>query len=225
MSGLSQGNRMSSSDIAYDELKRKIIELEYAPEMQLVEEQLSVELKVSRTPLRQALYRLTLEGLLIKQSNGRIHVAPITIGEVEEVYKVREVIEGLLANEATINMTDEKLQKLDDLLVLMKLSANQNRNEHTVMYGSQFHAVLYSLSTNQTAKRFIDQLNGQIERYRRISGYKNPTYSPIVPVQEHEEILRLIREGAAEKVEVEMRLHIQRSFKIAKETLELYLKS
>lgn len=225
MSGLSQGTRKSSSDIAYDELKRNIIELEYAPEMQLVEEQLSADLEVSRTPLRQALYRLTLEGLLIKQSNGRIHVTPITIQEVEEVYKVREVIEGLLAKEATINMTDEKLQKLDDLLVLMKLAADQNRNEHTVMYGSEFHAVLYSLSTNQTAKRFMVQLNGQIERYRRISGYKNPTYSPQVPVQEHEEILKLIREGAAEKVENEMRLHIRRSFEIAKETVELYLKS
>lgn len=223
MSGLSQGTRMSSSDIAYNELKRKIIELEYAPELQLVEEQLSTELQVSRTPLRQALYRLTLEGLLIKQSNGRIHVAPITIREVEEVYHVREVIEGLLAKEATINMTVEKLQELDDLLVLMKLSADQHRNEHTVMYGSQFHAVLYSLSTNQTAKRFMEQLNGQIERYRRIGGYKNPTYSPTVPVQEHEEILRLIREGAVEKVELEMRKHIQRSFEIAKETLELYL--
>lgn len=225
MSSLSQGTRLSSSDIAYHELKRKIIELEYAPELHLVEEQLSAELEVSRTPLRQALYRLMLEGLLIKQSNGRIHVAPITIQEVEEVYKVREVMEGLLAKEATINMTAEKLQKLDDLLVIMKLAADQNRNEHTVMYGSEFHAVLYSLSTNQTAKRFMVQLNGQIERYRRISGYKNPTYSPLVPVQEHEKILSLIRDGAAEKVEIEMRLHIRRSFDIAKETIELYLKS
>ena len=220
MSGVPNTKRMSSSDIAYNELKRKIIELQYEPERQLVEEELSTELNVSRTPLRQALYRLELEGLIIKQSNGRMHVAPITLEEAEEVYKVREVIEGLLAREATNNMTNEKLHQLEDILVLMKLAAEQHRIEHTVMYGSEFHSVFYALSSNQTAKRLMEQLNGQIERYRRIGGYKNPEYSPIVPVQEHEEILRLIREGDANKVEVEMRRHIIRNLAVAKETLD-----
>lgn len=221
MNGLSEGNRMSSSEIAYYDLKRKIIELQYVPKQQLIEEQLSKELKVSRTPLREALYRLTLEGLLIKKSNGRIHVAPITLKEVEDVYQVREVMEGLIAKEATINMTVEKLQVLEDLLVLMKLSAEQNRNEHTVIYGGQFHDVLYSLSTNQTAKRFMAQLNGQIERYRRISGLKNPRNIHTFPVQEHRELLDLIRQGNPGKVEKEMRKHINRSKEIAKKTLDL----
>lgn len=223
MSGKTRNSRKSSSDLAYEEVKRKIIELAYPPGMQLVEEQLSSELEVSRTPLRQALYRLTLENLLIKQPNGRMRVAPITLGEVEEVYKVREVLEGLLVNEATINMTGEKLQELDDLLVLMKLAAEQKRPEHTVAYGSQFHAVLHSLSTNTTAKRFMEQLDNQIERYRRIGGYINPTYRPMIPVQEHEEILDYIHQGDALKVEEAMRRHIHRSFVIAKETVELYL--
>lgn len=195
--------------------------MDYEPDAQLREEQLAEEIEVSRTPLRQALYRLTLEGLIVKKPNGRIYVAPITLKEVEETYKVREVMEGLLAKEATINMTDEKLQELEDLLHLMKLSAEQNRNEHTVRYGRQFHNVLYSLSTNELAKRFVGQLNAQIERYRRISSYKNPAYIHTVPVQEHKEILRLIKEGDPEKVEVEMRRHIKRSLEIAKKTLEL----
>jgi DNA-binding GntR family transcriptional regulator len=103
----------------------------------------------------------------------------------------------------------------------MKLSTGQNRNELTVMYGRKFHTVLYSLSTNQTAKRFIEQLNAQIERYRTISSYKNPAFINTVPVQEHKEILNLIREGKPEKVETEMRKHIKRSLEIAKKTLEL----
>lgn len=223
MSEQSQSGRQSSSDIAYTQLKRKIIELEYEPKQHLVEEQLSTELDVSRTPLRQALYRLTLEGLLIKQPNGRMHVAPMTLSEVEEVYKVREVLEGLLAKEATINMTSEKLQELEDLLVLMKLSAEQNRNVHIVRYGSQFHQILYSLSTNHTAKRFMDQINFQIERYRRIGVNKNPSYSPENPIQEHEEILALIGKGLAEEVEVAMKNHISGRFEITKETVKKYL--
>ncbi|MHA6261064.1 GntR family transcriptional regulator [Sporosarcina sp. CAU 1771] len=224
MSDYPTAKRLSASDIAYNELKQKIIEMHYEPERQLIEEELSTELSVSRTPLRQALYRLELEGLIIKQANGRMHVAPITLTEAEELYKVREVIEGLLVREATLLMTEEKRQQLEDILHLMKRSAEQNRIEHTVKYGSEFHAVLYSISTNQTAKRILEQLNGQIERYRRIGGYKNPDYSPIVPVKEHMEIFQLIQEGDAEKVENEMRKHIVRNLQIAKETLNLYLK-
>ncbi|MFD1926788.1 GntR family transcriptional regulator [Sporosarcina siberiensis] len=217
--------RKSSADIAYDAVRIKIIELEYAPEKQLVEEELSAQLNVSRTPLRQALYRLELEGLIIKQANGRMHVAPITLVEAEEVYKVREVIEGLLAREATLNMTDEKLHQLEDVLVLMKLAAEQGRIEHTIMYGSEFHSKLYALSSNQTAKRLMEQLDGQIERYRRISGYKNPEYSPILPVHEHEEIMKYIRERNADMVEEEMRKHIMRNLTVAKETLLLSLEN
>lgn len=215
--------RKSTSDIAYHEVKQKIIKLEYEPDSILVEEELSTNLSVSRTPLRQALYRLELEGLIIKQANGRMRVAPISLEEIEEIYKAREVLEGLMAREATLNMNVETMQKLEDLLVLMKLAAEQNRIEHTVAYGSEFHAVLYSLSNNHTVKRLMEQLDGQIERYRRLSGYMNPQYSPLVPVQEHERIFELVKEGNAVKVEEEMRQHIVRNLAIAKETLLQHL--
>ncbi|MEK3936025.1 GntR family transcriptional regulator [Sporosarcina sp. FSL W7-1349] len=222
MSSSSQVNRMSTSDIAYEEIKKKIIEMQYDPQQHLIEEQLSEDLSVSRTPLRQALYRLILEGLLVKQSNGRIHVAPISLSEMEEIYRVREVLEGLLSKEAALNMTEPKLKELEDIIVLMKLSAEQQRNEHLIMYGSQFHSVLYSLSTNQTAKRFMEQINTQVERYRRV-GLKSPSYSSAVSILEHEKIIKLIRENKPDEVETEMRLHISRRFQVAKETVEMYL--
>ncbi len=223
MTHLPKTKRQSASDIAYHEIKQKIIKLAYEPDRILIEEELSTTLSVSRTPLRQALYRLELEGLIIKQPNGRMHVAPITVEEIEEVYKAREVLEGLMAREATLNMNVEKLQKLEDLLVLMKFAAEQNRIEHTVSYGSEFHAVLYSLSKNRTVKRLMEQLDGQIERYRRLSGYMNPEYSPLAPVREHEKIFELVKEGDANEVEKEVRAHIIRNLAVAKDTLLQYL--
>lgn len=79
MESLSNQKRISTSDVAYYEIKKRIIELDYEPDAQLREEQLAEEIEVSRTPLRQALYRLTLEGLIVKKPNGRIYVAPITL--------------------------------------------------------------------------------------------------------------------------------------------------
>ncbi|MFC5604774.1 GntR family transcriptional regulator [Sporosarcina koreensis] len=223
MRKMTNDKRLSSSDIAYKEIKRRIIEWIFIPEQQLVEEELSTDLEVSRTPLRQALYRLELEGLIIKKPNGRMHVAPISLNEAEEVYKVREVLEGLLAREATEQMSEEVLQQLEDILHLMKLAADQGRNEHTVKYGSEFHALLYALSANETAKRFLLQVDSLIERYRRLGGYKNPAYVPAIPVQEHEAILELIRSGDGVGVENEMREHIKRNLEVTKDTLKLYL--
>lgn len=217
--------RLSASDVAYQELKRAITEWEYAPGMQLIEENLSKDLEVSRTPLRQALYRLELEGLIIRQPNGRIHVAPITVEEVEEIYKVREVLEGLLAREATPRVTDEHLRRLEDMLAMMRRAAEQHRNEDTVKYGSNFHQLLHELSGNQTARRFLDQLNSRIERYRRIGGYKNPGYEPMRPVEEHRRILEALSQGDPDQVETAMRQHVRHSLLIAVETMELYLKN
>jgi DNA-binding GntR family transcriptional regulator len=218
-------NRQSASEFAYHELRRKIIELEFSPGMHLSEETLSKDLEVSRTPLRQGLYRLELEGLVIKHPNGRLYVAPITVEEAKEVFLVREVLEGLLAREATKNVTTDQLQQLEDSLELMRRAAEQNRNQDTIKYGSTFHHILHSVSNNQTAKRFLDQLNSRIERYRRLGGYKNPSYIPLLPVQEHEQIFDLIKKGEASQVEEAMRSHIRRSLLSTVETLQLYLSS
>src|SRR5690625_4542360 len=96
--------RVSTIELVYQKLKKNIIELTYDPDQQLVEASLAEEYEVSRTPLRHALYRLELEGLLIKHPNGRITVAPMSIEESREIFLVREVMEGLIAREATINI-------------------------------------------------------------------------------------------------------------------------
>lgn len=225
MNKLPKMKRLSTGDIAYQEIKKKIITLAFEPDCILIEEELSAHLSVSRTPLRQALYRLELEGLIVKQSNGRMRVASITIEEIEEVYHTREVLEGLMAREATINIDEEGLQKLEDLLVLMKFAAEQNRIEHTVAHGSEFHAVLYSFSSNKTVKRLMQQLNGQIERYRRLSGYMNPQYSPLAPVKEHEKIFELVKKGNPYEVENEIRQHISRNLVVSKKTLIQHLEN
>lgn len=219
----SHSKRYSASDVAYFEVKRRITEWEFAPGEQLIEENLSGDLEVSRTPLRQALYRLELEGLILRQSNGRVYVAPITAEEVEEIFKLREVLEGLLAKEASAHITVEHLHRLEDALALMRRAAEQNRNNDTVKYGSDFHQILHDLSGNQTAKRFLEQLNSRIDRYRRIGGYKNPGYNPMRPVEEHEQIFQAIRKGDAADVENAMRAHIRGSLNVAKETVKLYL--
>lgn len=206
----------STIDIIYNKIKNKIIELVYSPEEQLLEVSLSKQLQVSRTPLRQALYRLELEGLLVKHANGRVSVAPMSIQESEEIFRVREVIEGLIARESTINIATSTefnsiIYRFEDIIYLMRRVAETGRQEEIVTYGSQFHNLLISFSDNETAKVMLEQINNRISRYRRIGVYKDPKYPSLLPVKEHERILDFIKLQDEITVEKIMRQHIRRS--------------
>lgn len=219
-------SRQTTSDTVYEYIKKKIIELEYEPDEHLVEESLTAELGVSRTPLRQALYRLELEGLLVKKSNGRIHVASISIKEAKEIFLVREVLEGLIAREATRNITDEAIyQRLEDTLFLMRNAAENNRQIDVVRYGSDFHHQLQKQSDNATAVLLLEQITNRISRYRRLGAYKDPNYSSLTPVLEHEKIFEHIRSKEEAKAEEAMRAHIQRSFESTVAALHIIFKS
>lgn len=214
--------RVKASDLIYTEIKKKIIEFEYEPNEHLSEESLSKTLEVSRTPLREALYRLEMERLVTKQSTGRIVVARLTFAEAEEIFRVREVLEGLIAREATVKMNQDQLDKLEETMSLMQAAADSNRNADTIRYGSDFHQLLYEPSQNATAISFLEQLRSRIERYRRIGGYKHPHYIAKLPVEEHRHIFDYVRKQDAEGAEQSMRKHIRRSLDTIKETLETY---
>lgn len=216
--------RQSAADFAYQELKRKIIELEYPPMLKLTEDRLSRTLEISRTPLRQALYRLEAERLIVKQANGRIYVAPVTAAEAEEIFKVREVLEGLIAREACIGLEEKALIRLEDVLEMEKKAAAHGRKTDFVHYGSEFHQLIRSASTNETAKRYLDELDTRAGRYRRISGYMNPDYHPMTAVEEHIRIFTCIQIRDEVNAEKAMRKHIRRSLESAKKTLAAYLR-
>ncbi len=215
---MSEVKRVSTIDYIYEKLNKGIIELTYEPNEHLVEANLANELKVSRTPLRQALYRLELEGLVIKNPNGRITVSPVSIQEAKEIFLVREVIEGLIAREATINIShsadcDSITNNLEDITFLMRKSAENNRYKSVVSYGSDFHGLIAKHSLNTTAVNMLEQLNNRISRYRRLGAYIDPEYPPIIPVTEHEAVLQHIVNQDAHAAEIAMRAHIQRSLK------------
>lgn len=219
-------SRQTTGDTVYEYIKKKIIELEYEPDEHLVEESLTSEIGVSRTPLRQALYRLELEGLLVKKSNGRIHVAPISIKEAKEIFLVREVLEGLIAREATRNLSDKIVyQHMEDTLFLMRNAAENNRQMDVVRYGSEFHQLLQQQSDNATAVLLLEQITNRIARYRRLGAYKDPNYSSLAPVLEHEQIFEQLKRKDETKVEEAMRAHIRRSYESTVTALKLIIKT
>nr|WP_309100155.1 GntR family transcriptional regulator [Fredinandcohnia onubensis] len=225
MSSPGKMKRLSTADYAYEQLKERIIELDLMPSLHIKEEELSQQLNISRTPLRQALYRLESEGLMYKHANGRMFIADISISDVQEVYSVREQLECLIAREASQNMNKDSLYHLEEIVTLMKRAIDVQRNFDVIKLGADFHNILYELSTNKTAKRFLSQLHDQIERYRRVGGYKNPDYTPIIPLQEYSDLLESLKTKDADKVEESMRSHMKRSLVSLEKAVQNYLSS
>lgn len=96
--------RASGGQLVYTELRRRILDLELQPGQRLYEPQLSAELQVSRTPLREALRLLLAEDLLDQLPTGGMVVRPLSATEIEELYSVRAVLEGLMTGEAAARL-------------------------------------------------------------------------------------------------------------------------
>ena len=107
--------RASGGQLVYTELRRRILDLELRPGQRLYEPELSAELQVSRTPLREALRLLLAEDLLDQLPTGGMVVRALSATEIEELYSVRAVLEGLMAAEAAARLDaagEERLRSL-----------------------------------------------------------------------------------------------------------------
>jgi DNA-binding GntR family transcriptional regulator len=215
--------RLSTKDYVFFELKQKIISGELEPDQTVIEENLAQELEISRTPLREALQRLEIEELVIRQPNGRLKIAPISVDEVEEIFIVRSLLEGIAAKQATAKATAKDIHNLAKLTREIVEAAAEERSEDVVYYGSQFHSYLYEICGNRTVPKILSQLNDHISRYRRLGPLRNANRSSAA-AEEHQRIFDRIAAKDAEGAELEMRAHIQNSLVSAAESIEFYLR-
>jgi len=217
-----KNRRLSTKDFVYFEIKKRIIESVLKPDQPINEESLAAEVQISRTPIREALQRLEIEELIIRQPNGRLKVAPITTQEVNELFNVRSLLEGLITREATIKATEEDIQNLAHITQHIVEAAAKDIREDVVKFGSEFHSYLYKISGNKTAMKILLQLNDHISRYRRIAPTESNARSKKA-AQEHKEMFEAIAKKDHEQAEILMREHIKNSLAAAIESIESHI--
>jgi DNA-binding GntR family transcriptional regulator len=216
--------RLSTKDLVYYDVKKKIINGHFKPGEVINEERLAYELEISRTPIREALQRLVIEELVVRQNNGRLKVAPITIEEAQEIFQVRSLLEGLVTREATINATENDITKLQQLTQILVEAAENDQREFVVTYGSNIHSYLYTLSGNRTAIKILNQLNDHISRYRRLAPIEDDERSKIAAM-EHQEIFEVISKKDYINAENLMKQHINKSLSAAITSIKNHLKN
>ncbi|NYF23651.1 GntR family transcriptional regulator [Sporosarcina sp. JAI121] len=213
-------SRVSTKDIAYKELREKIIKCILEPGQPIVEDELAKELQISRTPLREALQILELEGLVSRGINGRMNVAPISIEEVKEIFIIRSNLEGIVIENAIDHITQKEIDHLTNLVEILKMTTSLEDYERIDDFGSQFHEYIYTVSRNKVAVKFLSQLNSLINRYRRLA--HQCIIETKKSVDEHEMILNYIIKKDKVNAVAEVKEHILGSMNQAIKTVEKY---
>ena len=139
------------------------------PGERLMEIQLADELGVSRTPVREAMRKLELEGYVIMLPRRGTYVANISIRDINEVFEIRTTLDALASGLAAERITEEELEQLERLLVSIGENIETRNMKKVVEDDMEFHDILYKASRNQRLVGIISNLREQMTRFRSMT--------------------------------------------------------
>ncbi len=156
-------------ELVFESLREAIIQGRLKPGERLMEMQLAEEMGVSRTPVREAIRKLELEGFVVMIPRKGAYVSGISVKDIVDVFEVRAALEGLAAGLAAERITDEELDKLERLLVKITEISDKDDLEDIVEIDTQFHDLIYKACRNERLVQIITHLKEQIQRFRTTS--------------------------------------------------------
>jgi DNA-binding GntR family transcriptional regulator len=153
-------------EMVFESLREAIILGRLKPGERLMEIQLAEEMGVSRTPVREAIRKLELEGFVVMVPRKGAYVAGVSVKDIADVFEVRSALEGLAAGLASERITEEEMEDLEKAI----LQISGEEDILTVVKGdSLFHEIIYKASRNQRLTQIITHLQEQINRFRLTS--------------------------------------------------------
>lgn len=178
-------------DIVFQTLRNAIITGELQPGERLMETQLAQKLGVSRTPIREAIRKLELEGLVIMVPRKGAQVAQFTEKDIQDVLEVRAALEALAAKLACKRMDDRAFLKLQLAIAEYSYAAKNKDLETMIEKDVEFHDIICNATQNDKLIQMFNNLKEQVNRYR-ITYLKNVEDSDTVEA-EHIAILEALK--------------------------------
>ncbi len=156
-------------EIVFESLREAIIGAVLKPGERLMEIQLAEEMGVSRTPVREAIRKLELEGFVVMIPRKGAYVAGISLKDIADVFEIRSALEALAAGLAAERITEEELEQMERLLVRKAEIIEANDIDSIVEVDTDFHAILFKASRNEKLIQILSNLREQIQRFRTTS--------------------------------------------------------
>jgi DNA-binding GntR family transcriptional regulator len=193
------------SDKAYHLIRQKIITLALPPLAPLDEQALMEDLQLGRTPIREALQRLSAEGLVLSAPRRGMFVADISITDLQKIFELRFVLEGFCARLAAQRATDVQLASIE--AIIDELSDLSDADSKALMaIDEQFHELLYQAGDNEFLADVLRRLHAfsfrlwhlVLDRLGNVRG----------AMEQHIEITHALQARDEDRAEALLRQHI-----------------
>lgn len=195
----------------YEYLREKLLNGEIPPNEHLIESKIAREIKTSRTPVREALHNLELEGLIESIPRVGYIVRPIRKEEVEEICEIRSVIEMLGARWAVEKSYSKLIQELEENIRLTEKKVSEEGPKAFIEMDAQFHEIIARHSRSQRLLELSQTLRRHMLRYRVESIYAMDNV--LRAIEGHKGILEAIKKGEMEEIHRAIQFHLQQSKK------------
>jgi len=166
------------------------------------------ELGISRTPLREALRVLAGEGLIDLVPRRGAWVSRPTIGEIQDMFEVMAVLEGLCARMAAEHLTEAELAELETLHHALEDAYRARDEEQYIQANHAYHGLVQELADNQTLNAIVSGLRQKIFLYRYRQLYQPDRFDQ--SIREHRELLEAFQGRDGALAEALMKRHLQR---------------
>ena len=193
-------------DVVFNTLRKAILRGELKPGERLMEIQLANKLGVSRTPIREAILKLELEGLVLMIPRKGAEVAQITEKNMQDVLEVRKALEELSVQLACERITPEQVEEMkmaaEDFRKVLKSGDVTKIAEADV----KFHDIIFAATNNQRLITLLNNLREQMYRFRVEYLKQKECYPQLL--EEHDKLIALISGGEVEEACELMGCHI-----------------
>ena len=197
-------------DQAYERMRRLILDNVWPPGQQMLEQEIALQLGMSRTPVHESLARLQNEGLIEVIPRRGMRVLPVSPTDMREIYEILTALECMAAElVARMRPSDEQLQPLIEATNAMSRALEVNDLDAWAAADEDFHRMLIELSGNRQLADTVLNYWDRAHRARMFSLRLRP--APVNSTQEHMAMLQQLREGDAEGASRVFRAHRERA--------------
>ena len=202
--------KISKTDQVYQFLLENVLNGRFYPGQILIERELVNQLGVSKTPIREALMRFKQEGLAEGDTHRNVTIIRITRKDIEEIYSLREVLEGLAASDASRNIDAKSAQRLRSVIQISEKYLERQDLDKYANIDLKFHNLLAELSGNNRMVDILRNLRAQTRIMIKTS-IKLFNRGGRISLREHKEITEAVCQGDPIKSELKAKEHVRKA--------------
>lgn len=191
--------KSSLSEYVFDTIREAILNGKYKENDLLKENALATELGVSRTPVRETLKQLELEGLVLLIPNKGASVIGFSKKDVKDIYEMRALLEGLCVKKAIENINDDIINELFEILDLNSYYLSKGKMDAILELDNKYHQVIYKAANSRMISQTLSDFHHYLERMRKttLNDIERAQKSHI----EHQKIANAIKERNVEEAQ------------------------